>query len=132
MKYLKLFESKDDIKEDIEDILMMEGIFDEWNLLSKIYNNKEYEFQLEPKGNKYLYPREGHSYWGRSKSDLHARWYNSDDFDKQQREISNRLERSRLKRLGCTIRVNWVYDVDNIIEGYKYKVSIWISIIHSS
>lgn len=137
MKYLKLFEDyeysnpEEEKKEDIEDILIIEGIFDEWPLLDKRYfdtsGTMTYEFKLEPKGNKYLHENK----YRRGKE---GRWYNKYYFDRQIDEILSRLNYSRIYSFGFNVKANWTFDHDGYNDDgeSRYKVDIWLSVIEPS
>lgn len=133
MKYLKLFEdlngkivykTEEEEIEDIEDALMIEGIFDEWTLLDKDFENTffgiRYDFKLEPKKNPYLYKNEQDS----------KNFINEEFFDKQISDLFKKLCNSRLTKLGYNFKANWTYYHDGYHDNgdSKYKVDIWIII----
>lgn len=150
MNYLKLFEyysnKTEEQQEEIEDALMIEGIFDEWTLLEKDYEpggattdavlgmrGMRYDFKLEPKKNKYLHHRDhelSNSYHLTKSGFKHCRFTNEDFFDNQTNELFNKLSHSRLNKLGYKFKVNWTYDHDGYFDNgdSKYKVDIWISV----
>ncbi len=143
MKYLKLFESyqeksEEEEKEEIEDALMIEGIFDEWNLLEKNYRGtsvtrqftkypyiKSYEFMLEPKKTKYLFRGEKSHF---HPDNIPPKFINAKFFDDQVNELINRVNRSRLNKLGYEFKVNWTYEHEGYFENgdSKYRVDICI------
>lgn len=136
-----LFESvdnrtEDEKKEDIEDILIIEGIFEDWKLLGSRYFNQSgsmvYEFKVECKSDKkYLY-RDPHDY---------NNYYNAYIFDNEVEEIRKRINHTRLHNLGCMVDIDWYGDIDQddpyweggIYGGEsKYKAIIRIKIIEPS
>ena len=139
MKYLKLFEnyqekSEEEEKEEIEDALIIEGIFDDWNLLEKEYivspssskhdtrSISKYTFKLEPKKTKYLFRK--------NTNFLTNVIRKGEFFDDQVNELTNRINHSRLNKLGYEFKVNWTYEHEGYFENgdSKYRVDIWISV----